>query len=162
AIREVESDIVLAARSNVRVLISGEAGGGKGIVGRVSHLGNPLAGTDGVPVPAAGTPGEAVGAGPLRPAGRPDLPPARPPGAGAADSPCRRRGARGPPPRATAFLNDIGETRRGIQTRLRHFFETGEVRPLGAEEPLPPLDVRVIASPQDSLVDRIADGRFDA
>ena len=150
AIREVESDIVLAARSNVRVLISGEAGVGKGIVARLIHEGSSRARAELVAVTCGGTPDDVLGSALFGHAAR------------SAHSPSRRRGALETADRGTAFLDEIGDTSRGIQTRLRHFFETGEVRPLGAEEPLPPLDVRVIASTQDSLVDRIADGRFDA
>src|SRR4030095_14800700 len=149
AIREVESDIVLAARSNVGVLISGEPGVGKGIVARLIHEGSSRAGAELVAVKCGGTPDDVLGSALFG-------------HTGLSDSHSRRRGALEAAHRGPAFLDEFGNTSRGIQTRLRHFVETGEVRPLGAEEPLPPLDVRVIASTEDSLVDRIADGRFDA
>ena len=149
AIREVESDIVLAARSNVRVLISGEPGVGKGIVARLIHEGSSRGGAELVAVRCGSTADDVLGSALFGHAGL------------SGDTRSRRRGALETADRGTVFLDEVGETSRRIQMRLRHFVETGEVRPVGADEPLPPLDVRVIASTQGSLVDRIAAGRFD-
>src|SRR5262247_3423989 len=105
AIREVESDIVLAARSNVRVLISGEAGVGKGIVARLIHEGSSRARAELVAVTCGGTPDDVLGSALFGHAGRFD------------HSPSRRRGALETADRGTAFLDEIGDTSRGIQTR---------------------------------------------
>src|SRR4030095_12147515 len=133
AIREVESEIVLAARSNVRVLISGEPGVGKGIVARLIHEGSSRAGAELVAVKCGGTPDDVLGSALFG-------------HTGLSDSHSRRRGALEAANRGTAFLDEIGDTSRGLPTRLRHFVETGEARPLGAAAPLPPLHVRGVAS----------------
>ncbi|HEX5107497.1 MAG TPA: sigma 54-interacting transcriptional regulator [Vicinamibacterales bacterium] len=150
AIREVEDEIVLAARSNVRVLISGERGVGKGMVACLIHEGSARRGAELVAIRCGGTPDDVLGAALFGHAGPGD------------HSQSRRRGALESADRGTVFLDEIADTSRGIQARLKHFVETGEVRPVGAERPLPALDVRLVASTEASLADLVEDGRFDA
>src|SRR5262245_17818683 len=91
AIRDIESDIVLAARSNARVLISGEPGVGKGIVARLIHEGSSRAGAELVAVKCGGTPDHLLGSALFG-------------HAGPSHSQSRRRGALEAADRGTVFL----------------------------------------------------------
>jgi DNA-binding NtrC family response regulator len=151
AIREVEQDIAIAARSNLRVLISGEGGVGKEVVARLIHERSPRASARLLAVMCGGVPDAVLGsalfgqvAGPLSP--------------GAYG---RRQGALEAADRGTVFLDEIGETSHNLQTRLRHFLQTGEIRPVGSDRPLSPVDVRVIASTRHPLLERTRGNRFD-
>jgi two-component system response regulator AtoC len=151
AMRDVEHDVAIAARSQGSVLISGERGCGKARVARLIHETSARSGGTLVPVLCGRVP-DAV------------LAPAlfgQAPGPFARESE-RRRGALEQAEGGTVFLREIGATSSSVQVRLRQFTETGEIRPVGSFRPLPPVvNVRIIASTRDRLFDRIADGTFD-
>ena len=59
----------------------------------------------------------------------------------------------------TLFLDELGELDKNIQVKLLRFLEAGEIRPLGANEPII-ADVRVIAATNRDLKQMIAEGQF--
>lgn len=59
----------------------------------------------------------------------------------------------------TLFLDELGELDKNIQVKLLRFLEAGEVRPVGANEPII-ADVRVIAATNRDLRQMIAEGTF--
>jgi len=59
----------------------------------------------------------------------------------------------------TIFLDEIGETKPGMQVRLLRVLQDGEIRPLGSSETRK-VDVRVIAATNLDLRKEVAEGRF--
>jgi two-component system response regulator HupR/HoxA len=59
----------------------------------------------------------------------------------------------------TIFLDEIGETRPGMQVRLLRVLQDGELRPLGSSETRK-VDVRVIAATNRDLRTEVAEKRF--
>lgn len=59
----------------------------------------------------------------------------------------------------TIFLDEIGETSSAFQTRMLRVLEQREVIPLGGIKPVP-VDVRVIAATNRSLIDLVEKGKF--
>lgn len=63
--------------------------------------------------------------------------------------------------RGSLHLDEIGDISLAMQTKLLRFLQDGEVRPLGASANLAS-DVRVIASTNQQLLQKITDGSFRA
>ena len=61
----------------------------------------------------------------------------------------------------TLFLDEIGETPQEVQPLLLRALESGEIQPVGSEEPAR-VDVRVLAATDANLEQEVADGRFRA
>jgi DNA-binding NtrC family response regulator len=59
----------------------------------------------------------------------------------------------------TLFLDELGELDRNIQVKLLRFLESGEIRPIGANEPTI-VDVRVVCATNRDLPQMIAAGDF--
>ncbi len=59
----------------------------------------------------------------------------------------------------TLFLDELGELDKNIQVKLLRFLEAGEIRPVGANEPII-ADVRVIAATNRDLRQMVQDGQF--
>ena len=59
----------------------------------------------------------------------------------------------------TLFLDEIAAMRRDLQVKLLRALEEGAVRPVGSDRETT-VDVRIVASVQPGLAERIADGRF--
>ncbi len=63
--------------------------------------------------------------------------------------------------RGTLHLDEIGDVSQVMQTKLLRFLQEGEVRPVGSTQNFK-ADVRVLASTNQSLEDKIADKTFRA
>jgi len=137
------------ARSDAKVLISGESGSGKEVVARAIHAQSDRADRAFVPVNCAGIPetlleselfghmkGSFTGAYRDKP-GKLEL----------ADS-------------GTVFLDEIGEMTLRMQGLLLRFLETGELQKVGADRALGIVDVRVISATNRKLEDLIVQGQF--
>jgi two-component system nitrogen regulation response regulator GlnG len=59
----------------------------------------------------------------------------------------------------TLFLDEIGETPQEVQPLLLRALESGEIQPLGSEEPVR-VDVRILAATDADLEQAVAAGRF--
>ncbi|HZP49289.1 MAG TPA: sigma-54 dependent transcriptional regulator [Vicinamibacterales bacterium] len=147
--RELREEITQVARSDAKVLITGESGSGKELVAHAVHTGSPRAGRPFVAVNCAGVPeslleselfghvkGSFTGAYRDRP-GKLEL----------AD-------------RGTIFLDEIGEMTLRMQGLLLRFLETGELQKVGADQTGGRVNVRVVAATNRSLSDMIAQGLF--
>jgi DNA-binding NtrC family response regulator len=60
----------------------------------------------------------------------------------------------------TVFLDEIGEMSLRMQALFLRFLENGEIQPVGADQAVTRVDVRVIAATNRNLSDAVAAGRF--
>jgi transcriptional regulator with PAS, ATPase and Fis domain len=137
------------ARSDSKVLITGESGVGKELVARGIHASGQRAGRPFVAVNCAGLPetlleSELFGhvKGSFTGAYR--------------DKPGKLEIAH----QGTVFLDEVGEMTLRMQGLLLRFLETGEIQKVGAERNGAPVDVRVIAATNRNLTELIAQGQF--
>ena len=149
AIRAVEEQIELAARSDAKVLITGESGVGKEIVARRIHERSSRRRAPLVTINCAGFPDSLLESqlfghekGSFTDAHR--------------DKIGWLQAAQG----GTIFMDEVGEMSLRMQASLLRFLETGEIQRVGADRPLPRLDVRVITATHQRLSDRLLDKTF--
>jgi transcriptional regulator with PAS, ATPase and Fis domain len=148
-ISELKAEVEQIARSDAKVLITGESGVGKEVVARAINLQGPRASRPFVAVNCAGIPetlleselfghvrGSFTGAYKDK-LGKLEM----------ADS-------------GTIFLDEIGEMTLRMQGLLLRFLETGEIQKVGAERAGTATNVRVIAATNRNLRDQIAQGQF--
>src|ERR671923_45326 len=145
----LEQEIDRVARSDAKVLITGESGVGKEIVARAIHSRGPRASHVFAPVNCAGLPetlleSELFGhvKGSFTGAYR--------------DKPGKLETAHN----GTVFLDEIGEMTLRMQGLLLRFMETGEIQKVGADRVVAHPDVRVIAATNRNLRDMITEGTF--
>ena len=149
AIVELREEIDRLARSDAKVLISGESGSGKEVVARTIHTSSRRASRAFVAVNCAGLPetlleselfghvrGSFTGAYRDK-SGKLEL----------ADS-------------GTVFLDEVGEMTLRMQGMLLRFLETGELQKVGTDRSGSVVDVRVIAATNRRLEDLVAEGLF--
>jgi DNA-binding NtrC family response regulator len=149
-IAALREDVAYAARSDAKVLITGESGAGKEIVARLIHAGGRRRQAPLVTVNCAAlteTLLETELFGHVR---------------GSFTGAYRDRAgvferAHG----GTAFMDEIGETTPRMQGLLLRFLETGEIQRVGSDDPIQArVDVRVIAATNRVLVESIAAKTF--
>ena len=149
AISDLKAEVERVARSDAKVLITGESGSGKEVVARAIHASSPRAHEAFVPVNCAGIPetlleselfghvkGSFTGAYRDKP-GKLEM----------ADN-------------GTIFLDEIGEMTLRMQGLLLRFLETGEIQKVGAERMARATRVRVMAATNRNLQDLITQGQF--
>jgi len=146
---ELKIEIERVARSDAKVLITGESGCGKELVANAVHAGSPRAHRAFVAVNCAGMPetlleSELFGhvRGSFTGAYRDKL--------GKLES------ADG----GTMFLDEIGEMTLRMQGLLLRFLETGELQKVGADGAVGRVNVRVIAATNRDLREMITQGTF--
>jgi transcriptional regulator with PAS, ATPase and Fis domain len=149
AIAELSQEIDRIARSDAKVLVTGESGVGKELVAHAIHQRSPRAQRAMVAVNCAGLPetlleSELFGhvKGSFTGAYR--------------DKQGKLEIADG----GTIFLDEIGEMTLRMQGLLLRFMETGELQKVGADRANGRVNVRVIAATNRNLRDMIADGTF--
>src|SRR5579871_1503847 len=148
AITELKAEIERVARSDAKVLITGESGCGKEVVARAINHASSRAHLF-VPVNCAGIPetlleselfghvkGSFTGAYRDKP-GKLEM----------ADN-------------GTIFLDEIGEMTLRMQGLLLRFLETGEIQKVGAERMAKVTNVRIMAATNRHLPDLISQGQF--
>jgi transcriptional regulator with PAS, ATPase and Fis domain len=146
---ELRQEIDRVARSDAKVLITGESGVGKELVARSVHARGLRAGRAFAAVNCAGIPetlleselfghvkGSFTGAYRDKP-GQFEL----------AD-------------RGTMFLDEIGEMTLRMQGLLLRFLETGEIQKVGADRMGSPVDVRILSSTNRNLRAMVKEGTF--
>jgi transcriptional regulator with PAS, ATPase and Fis domain len=149
AIVELKAEIERVARSDAKVLITGESGVGKDIVARAICAASARADAAFIPVNCAGIPetlleSELFGhvKGSFTGAYR--------------DKPGKLEMANG----GTIFLDEIGEMTLRMQGLFLRFLETGELQKVGAERIATAANVRVIAATNRNLQEQISQGQF--
>lgn len=147
--RSLEADIDSAARSDAKVLITGETGVGKDVVARLIHHRSSRASATMVTLNCAGLPDSLLESelfghvkGSFTGAYR--------------DKPGKLEMS----DHGTIFLDEIGEMTLRMQGLLLRFLETGEIQKVGAERATNVTNVRVMTATNRSLKDLIAQGLF--
>ncbi len=149
AIDDLKAEVERVARSDAKVLITGESGVGKEIVARAIWSASPRVSAPFVPVNCAGIPetlleSELFGhvKGSFTGAYR--------------DKPGKLEMASN----GTIFLDEIGEMTLRMQGLLLRFLEAGEIQKVGAERMAMAVNVRVIAATNRNLRDLISQSQF--
>jgi len=147
--RSLEADVEVAARSDAKVLITGETGVGKEVVARLIHSRSPRAGANMVTLNCAGLPDSLLESelfghvkGSFTGAYR--------------DKPGLLEMA----PNGTVFLDEVGEMTPRMQAVLLRFLETGEIQRIGADRVHTRVNVRLITATNRKLEVEIASGAF--
>lgn len=149
AIRGVEEEIQHAARSEAKVLITGESGVGKEIVARLIHDRSSRSRGALVTINCAGFPDSLLESelfGHVK--------------GSFTDAHRDKRGWLEAAHGGTIFMDEVGEMSLRMQALLLRFLETGEIQRVGSDRKLPPLDVRVITATHRRLLDQIAEKTF--
>ena len=148
-IRSIESDIECAARSDAKVLITGETGVGKEVVARLIHQRSHRSSNTLVTVNCAGVPDSLLESelfghtrGSFTGAYR--------------DKPGLLEQAQN----GTVFLDEVGEMSMRMQVVLLRFLETGEIQRIGADRSHTRVNVRLVTATNRELQTQIASGAF--
>jgi transcriptional regulator with GAF, ATPase, and Fis domain len=149
AMVDLKAEIERVARSDAKVLITGESGSGKELVAQAIHAHSARAERPFVAVNCAGLPetlleSELFGhvKGSFTGAYRDKL------------------GKLEMADQGTMFLDEIGEMTLRMQGLLLRFLETGELQKVGADRVVGRVDVRVVAATNRNLRDMIGQGSF--
>ena len=138
-----------AARSSIKVLITGESGVGKDLVARYIHNQSSRKAAPFVAVNCAGlteTLLESELFGHVR---------------GSFTGAFRdKRGKIQLAHRGTLFLDEVGEMSLRMQALLLRFLENGEIQAVGSDQPQTQVDVRVVAATNRNLAELMAAGQF--
>src|SRR5690242_5527775 len=149
AVVALRENIAFAARSDAKVLISGESGVGKELVSRLVHSQSRRAAWPLVTVNCAAI-AETLLESELFGHAR-----------GSFTGAYRDRvGLLERAHRGSVFMDEVGETSPRMQGLLLRFLETGEIQPVGSDKIQTRVDVRVIAATNRVLIDRVAAGEF--
>jgi transcriptional regulator with PAS, ATPase and Fis domain len=149
AIRELEQEVEFAARSDAKVLITGESGVGKEILARQIHRRSNRSHCQLLTINCAGLPESLLESelfGHVR---------------GAFTGAYRDKvGLLELANRGTIFMDEVGEMTLRMQALLLRFLETGEIQRVGSDRPQARVDVRIIAATNRNLTDKIAAREF--
>src|SRR6267142_243111 len=143
-IRQVREEIECAARSNAKVLITGERGTGKEIVARLVHDRSHRARGPLVTINCAGVPDSLLESelfGHVK--------------GSFTDAWRDKRGLLESASGGTVFLDEVGEMSLRMQALLLRFLETGEIQRVGREGGESCVDVRIIAATNRDLMERV-------
>jgi transcriptional regulator with GAF, ATPase, and Fis domain len=148
-IRRIEADAESAARSDAKVLVTGETGVGKEVVARLIHHRSPRASAPLVTLNCAGLPDSLLESelfGHVR---------------GSFTGAYRDKpGLLEMAPNGTLFLDEVGEMSPRMQVVLLRFLESGEIQRVGADRSHARVNVRVITATNRDLPEQIAAGAF--
>ena len=149
AIRVLQADIECAARSDAKVLITGETGVGKEVVARHIHQRSGRAAGPLLTVNCAGLPDSLLESelfGHVR---------------GSFTGAYRDKpGLLEMAPNGTVFLDEVGEMSPRMQAVLLRFLETGEIQRIGADRSHTRVNVRLITATNRELRTHIEAGAF--
>ena len=148
-IENLRSDIQSAARTQAKVLITGETGVGKEVVARLIHAQSARSRQPFMAVNCSGIP-ETLLASELFGHTRGSFT-----GAYRDKVGLIRQADRG-----TLFLDELGEMSLAMQATLLRFTETGEIQTVGSDSPAGRADVRLITATNRDLREQIAAGGF--
>ncbi len=149
AISELREELEYAARSDAKILITGESGVGKEVLARLIHRRSNRAHAAMVTINCAGLPDSLLESelfghvrGSFTGAYR--------------DKPGLLETAHN----GTIFMDEVGEMSLRMQALLLRFLESGEIQRVGAERAQARVNVRVIAATNRNLIERIASKDF--
>jgi transcriptional regulator with GAF, ATPase, and Fis domain len=149
AILRILEDIDCAARSDAKVLVTGETGVGKEVVARLIHHRSARASAPLVTLNCAGLPDSLLESelfGHMR---------------GSFTGAYRDKpGLLETAPNGTVFLDEVGEMSMRMQLVLLRFLETGEIQRIGSDRPRTRVNVRIITATNRDLRTQIASGEF--
>jgi transcriptional regulator with GAF, ATPase, and Fis domain len=147
--RHLEEDLDRAARSDAKILITGETGSGKEVVARLIHQRSARSAQRLVTLNCAGLPDSLLESelfghvrGSFTGAYR--------------DKPGLLESANN----GTVFLDEVGEMSMRMQALLLRFLETGEIQRVGAHETHSRVNVRLITATNRDLQTQITSGAF--
>lgn len=149
AIRDIEQEIECAARSDAKVLITGESGVGKEVVARLIHQRSQRAAGPLVTINCAGVPDSLLESelfGHMR--------------GSFTDAYRDKMGWLEQAQGGTIFMDEIGEMSLRMQALLLRFLENGEIQRVGSSRTQSVLNVRVISATNRNLLARIAEKSF--
>ena len=149
AIREIEQEIENSARTDAKVLLTGESGVGKEVVAHLIHQGSQRRFSPFVPINCAGVPDSLLESelfGHMR--------------GSFTDAHKDKKGWLFQAHGGTVFLDEVGEMSVRMQAVLLRFLETGEIQRVGAENTSSTANVRVISATNRSLLTQVADKNF--
>jgi len=149
AICELREELEYAARSDAKILITGESGVGKEVLARLIHKQSNRARAQLVTINCAGLPDSLLESelfGHVR---------------GSFTGAYRdKTGLLELAHGGTVFMDEVGEMSLRMQALLLRFLETGEIQRVGGDRAQTRVDVRVIAATNRNLVDKIAAREF--
>jgi transcriptional regulator with GAF, ATPase, and Fis domain len=149
AIRAIEADVDCAARSDAKVLITGETGVGKEVVARLIHQRSARISAPLVTLNCAGLPDSLLESelfGHVR---------------GSFTGAYRDKpGLLEMAPNGTVFLDEVGEMSMRMQVVLLRFLESGEIQRIGADRSHARVNVRLITATNRDLQAQISSGAF--
>ena len=149
AIKSLETDIDCAARSDAKVLITGETGVGKEVAAQLIHHRSVRSSAPVVTVNCAGLPDSLLESelfGHVR---------------GSFTGAYRDKpGLLEMAPNGTVFLDEVGEMTMRMQAMMLRFLETGEIQRVGADRSHARVNVRLITATNRDLTSQIASGAF--
>jgi DNA-binding NtrC family response regulator len=149
AIRELQDAVDRAARSDAKVLITGETGVGKEVVARLIHQRSARASAEIVTINCAGLPDELIESelfGHLR--------------GSFTDAHRDKVGLVDMAPNGTLFLDELAAMSPRMQGVLLRFLESGEVQRVGAEKTHQATNIRIVAATNRPLEQEVEAGRF--
>jgi len=146
---QIQAELKQAARSDAKILLTGESGVGKEVIARLVHEYSPRRSRQFVAINCAGVPDTLLESelfghvrGSFTGAYR--------------DKPGLLEQANG----GTIFLDEIGEMSLRMQALLLRFLEDGDIQRVGSERQAARIDVRVVTATNRVLLERIASGAF--
>jgi transcriptional regulator with GAF, ATPase, and Fis domain len=149
ALRLIEAEAEMAARSDAKVLITGETGVGKEVVARLIHHRSARASAPLVTLNCAGLPDSLLESelfGHVR---------------GSFTGAYRDKpGLLEMAPNGTLFLDEVGEMSTRMQAVLLRFLESGEIQRVGAERSHTRVNVRLVTATNRDLESQIVSGAF--
>src|ERR671915_2563067 len=149
AVRGIEEEVHHAARTDAKVLITGESGVGKEIVARLIHTRSNRGSGPLVTINCAGFPDSLLESemfGHVK--------------GSFTDAYRDKKGWLEQAHGGTIFMDEVGEMSLRMQALMLRFLETGEIQRVGSDRKMPPLDVRVITATHRKLLDHVADKTF--
>jgi DNA-binding NtrC family response regulator len=149
AMREIGQEVLYAARSDAKVLISGESGVGKEVIARLVHQRSRRSQSPLVTINCAGVPDSLLESelfGHVR--------------GSFTDAHRDKRGWFEQAHGGTIFMDEVGEMSMRMQALLLRFLENGEIQRVGCDRVSSMVDVRVIAATNKNLLEHTANKTF--
>ena len=143
ALKEVIAEAEYVARSDSKVLITGESGVGKELLAKHVHEHSPRSRRPLITINCAGVPESLLESelfGHVR--------------GSFTDAYRDRRGLLEAADGGTVFLDEVGEMSLRMQALLLRFFETGEIQRVGSDHHMTTVDVRVISATNRDLLEQ--------